>query len=146
MDKEKFIGTWKLVPSGFNYTYSDGQVAYPFGTDAIGLIIYLPTNYMSAQIMRPGRPPIASGNVNKATPEEMKAAFQGYIAYFGTYEIHAERKIVVHHVQGSYFPNWVGQDLVRLFRFHGNLLTLTTIPVEAGNRRRTAELTWERIV
>jgi hypothetical protein len=143
---DQLVGTWKLVPSEFKYNYSDGQVVYPFGTDAIGLLMYTSNNYMSAQLMRPDRPSLASGNVNKGTPEEIKAAFQGYIAYFGTYEVNVEQGIVIHHVEGSYFPNWVGQDLTRLFHLAGNRLTLTTAPIQSGNRQMTARLIWERIL
>ncbi len=143
---EQLVGTWKLASSEFKYNYSDGQVVYPLGRDAIGLLIYTSNNYMSAHLMQPDRPLFDSGKPNRGTPQEIEAAFQGYISYYGTYEVNTEQGCIIHHVKGSYFPNWVGQDLIRFFQFSGNRLTLTSTPIPVGNKQMTAHLIWERVL
>ena len=142
MGKEQFIGTWKLVSSEFRH--SDGQLTYPFGRDAVGIIMYDASGYMSAQIMRPDRPAFASGDQLEGTPMEIKSAFEGFVAYYGVYEVNQEEGTVTHHVEGSLFPNWVGSALRRFFKFSDNRLTLSTPPMPVGGQKVVGLLTWER--
>jgi hypothetical protein len=146
MNMEQLIGIWKLVSSEFKYIYSDGQVVYPLGRDAVGLLIYSSMGYMSAQLMRPDRPSFESGNLNRGTPEEIRAAFQGYISYYGTYDVNMEQQVIIHHVEGSYFPNWVGQDMVRFFQLSNDRLMLTSAPIQIGSREMSAQLVWVRVL
>jgi len=139
---EKFIGSWKLVSSEFRR--SDGEVNYPLGRDAVGLLMYDATGHMSAQLMRSNRPKFASDDHLKATPAEIKSAFEGYIAYHGTYEVNEEEGTVIHHVEGSPVPNWVGAPLKRFFEFSGNRLTLSTPPIPMGGKQVVGLLVWER--
>lgn len=142
MAKNKFVGTWRLVTSEFKR--SDGSTAYPYGKEAIGMLIYDEDGHISAQVMNPDRPIFISGDIRKGTAEEVKAAFDGYTAYFGTYEVNEEESTVIHHLRGSHFPNWVGQDQKRFFEFSGNRLTLKTPAIPAAGTVVTGILVWER--
>jgi len=142
MGKEQFVGTWKLVSSEFRR--SDGEVTYPMGRNASGMLMYDASGHMSVQIIRPDRPAFASGDQLKGTLEEIKSAFEGCVAYFGTYEVNEKKGTVTHHVEGSSFPNWVGTDQRRFFEFYGNRLTLSTPPAPFGGEHVTALLVWER--
>ncbi len=143
MGKEQFTGTWKLVSS--EYRRLDGKLAYSKGRDAVGILMYDASGHMSVQIMRPDRPAFASGDHLKGTPEEIKSAFKGFVAYYGTYEVNEEEGTVTHHLEGSLFPNWVGTDLKRFFEFSGNQLTLSTPPMPMGGQQLTGVLLWERV-
>ena len=140
MGKEQFIGSWKLISS--EYRRSDGEAAYPRGKNPIGMLMYNATGHVSAQIMPPNRPAFASGDHLKGTPEEIKSAFKGYIAYYGTYEVNEEEGTVTHHVVSSLFPNRIGKPLRRFFEFSGNRLMLRTMPM--GGEQLTGVLAWER--
>jgi len=50
---QALVGAWRLVSSEFRL--SSGEVIHPYGTDAVGLLIYSVDGLMSAQIMRSGR-------------------------------------------------------------------------------------------
>ena len=128
----KFIGTWKLVST--EVRRSDGQLIYPYGRDAVGIIMYDANGHMSAQIMRPDRPAFASGDLHDGTPVEMKSAFEGFIAYYGVYEVNQKEGTVTHHVEGSSFPNWVCSAQRRFFEFSGNRLTISTPPILMGGQ------------
>jgi len=143
MRKNEFVGTWKLV--SFEMLRSDGQTVYPFGRDIVGVGCYDARGNMSGQLMRSNRPVFAINDPQKGTSEEIKAAFEGYLAYFGTYEIDEEKGTVTHHVKGSMFPNWVGSDQIRFYEFSGNRLTLRTPPIQVGGIAVTSLLIWERI-
>lgn len=143
MDKEKFIGTWNLISN--EWKSDDGQVTYPLGRNTLGQLMYDGKGNMSAQLTNPARPRFASDDWLKGTLEEMKSAFQGYRCYFGTYDVDEKKKIVTHHVKGSIFPNYMGQDNVRYYEFSGNRLILTTVPVLIGGKNLVARLVWERL-
>lgn len=76
----------------------------------------------------------------------MRAAFEGYIAYCGTYDVDEQSATVIHHVTASWFPNFVGADQVRHFEFQSDRLLLRTPPRESGSEKRTGLLVWERIM
>jgi hypothetical protein len=143
MGKDKFVGTWKLV--SFEARRSDGQVAYPFGRDVIGVINYDTRGNMSVQVMRSDRPAFAVNDFQKGTPEEIRVAFEGFSAYFGTYDVDEEEGTVTHHLKGSWFPNWIGSDQIRFFEFSGNRLTLRTSSIQVGGVVGTSQLIWERM-
>ncbi len=106
--------------------------------------MYDGAGHFSGQIQGDGRPLFESGNLLRGTPEEIKAAFEGYVAYYGTYDVDEAESKVTHHVQGSLFPNWVGQDQMRLYSFAEGKLTLTTPPFVGQRNRLTLTLVWER--
>jgi hypothetical protein len=142
MEASKFIGTWSLVRSEFRR--SDGEVIYPYGEHAVGLLIYGQTGHMSAQVARRDRPPFVSGDWLDGTPDEIKAAFEGFLSYFGTYQVDEQQGTVVHHICASCFPNWAGRDQTRYFEFADDRLTLRTPPIVAGGATMTGYLIWDR--
>jgi hypothetical protein len=142
MGREQFIGTWKLV--SFDMQHPDGQRTYPMGKGAVGIIMYDASGNMSVQIMRPDRPDFASDEQLRGTQAEIKSAFEGYIAYYGVYQVNQKDNTVTHHVKGCLFPNWVGRAQKRFFEFSGNRLILTTPPVLWDGQQATGALTWER--
>ena len=52
---------------------------------------------------------------------------------------------VIHRVELSLFPNWVGVAQERLVEVKGNRLTLSTRPILLGGVRQTAHLIWEAV-
>lgn len=138
-----FVGTWKLL--SMEARRSDGQVVYPLGEYAAGIFVYDALGNMAVQIMRRERPPFASGDMQKGTSEELKAAAEGYLAAFGTYTVDEAQSRVLLHVQGSLFPNWIGTDQIRHYRFEGDRLTLETPSMQVAGMSITVALVWERL-
>jgi len=137
-------GAWKLV--SFEIRKDNGEVIYPFGKDARGSIIYTEPGRFSVQLMRTNRPRSASGDQMKGTIEEIEANYKGCISYYGSFECDHGGGFVVHHVEGSLFPNWEGQGLKRCFELSGNRLNLTTPPtLWGGGGEIIGILEWERI-
>jgi len=145
--KEAFVGAWKLI--SIERVNPEGQRSTGpwMGKNPVGLIIYHPTGYMSVQLLRDPRPLFASGDVTKATPEEIKNAYLGYYAYFGTFEVNEKEGFVIHRIQGSLSPNEVGIDYKRTFKISGDRITLTTPPVKSifDGLLYTIDLTFERV-
>ena len=141
MGKKQFVGTWKLVSSEFRR--SDGQVIYPMGKDATGRAMFDASGYMSAHIMRPGRLAFAIGDNHKGTPAEIKTAFEGYVAYYGTYKVDEQERTITTQVEGSLFPNWIGTGQKRFYEFSGNRMTLSSPLMHIGGEQVTAQMIWE---
>lgn len=136
------VGTWRLVSA--EERTEDGRTIPLWGSAPAGRLMYDGRGRMSAQLMDPRRKPFASEDRLGGTVAEMRGAFEGYDAYFGSYVVDANAGVVVHHVMGSLFPNLIGTDQRRFFGLSGNRLTLTTPPFLRGARRSTYVLVWER--
>jgi hypothetical protein len=140
MGPTSVVGTWRLVSS--EGRSSAGDVSRPYGDGPVGLLLYGPDGYMSATLMRPHRPPFASGDRLRGTPEEVRLASEGFLAYCGTYDLDASKGLIVHHVTAADFPNIVGTDLVRRFTMENGHLVLETQPVLRAGKTWVFRLTW----
>jgi Lipocalin-like domain len=137
---DPLVGTWRLV--SFEVRDEDGRVTQPLGRDAVGFVTYAPDGHMAVQFGRADRACLAVGDWAGATPAEIAAAARDYFAYCGTYELRDGE--VVHRVELSLMPNWIGRELVRLVAFDGERVRLSTPPTEVGGRQQIATLVWER--
>ena len=138
----QLVGVWRLVSSEFRT--SAGEVIYPLGEDALGQAIFTESGYMSGQLMRRDRPSFAGGSQASGTAEEIQAALQGYVAYFGHCEVDVENRTVTTRVEGSMYPNWVGTQQLRYYELAGDRLVLKTPAMPIGDKEFTGVLTWER--
>lgn len=135
---QRLIGNWTLL--SYITENPDGSRGKPYG-DAVGRLSYDEHGYMAGQVMRPGRLEVTPG---QWSAQDVRSAYAGYIAYFGTYEVNASGDTVVHHVDGALNPGWVGGDQVRRMRFDGDLLQLST-EVPKGGAIVKHVLTWKRL-
>lgn len=140
MKQNHLVGTWRLA--SWENRSADGQVTYPFGQDAARYITYTEDGYMFVAIMTASRPLFSSEDILGGSTEEKAAAAETYISYCGTYEIQGEK--VIHHIEVSSFPNWVGSDQERIFELKEDKLLLSTRPLLLSGRQQTAHLVWER--
>ncbi len=141
MPEDSLVGTWRLV--SWEDRDAQGQVSWPVGQDAHGYIMYTAEGYMSVQIMMASRPLFAAGDLLSGSSAEQAGAAATYIAYAGRYE--RRENAVIHYVELSLFPNWVGTQQERLLELSGDRLTLSTHPILLGGRQQEAHLIWERV-
>ena len=140
---DRLVGTWRLV--SFEYVLANGATVEAYGREPVGLLVYDSAGFMSAQIMSPSRPRFVTGDRRTGSFEELQSAVEGYIAYFGSYEVDEARGCVVHAELGDLFPNAVGTRQVRYYRFENDLLVLDVPPVMLGGERATARVVWTRV-
>ena len=136
----KIIGTWRLVSCIARTT--DGQVSYPFGKNAQGRA-HLEPNRFAFQVLNPDRPKFPSVDPRSASDAEMREAFGGYLAYYGSLSIHSENGTIVNRVEAASIPNLVGTDQVRYYRFEDNRLVLRTPLMLRGGVESVNTLVWE---
>lgn len=109
MLNNSLIGTWFLQE--WDCTLDGVFLNHPFGTDAHGVISYSPGGRMSAILMKSGRAPLAGKSLIKASDQEKLSVVDGYVSYAGRWRV--ENDHVIHSVDFSLLPNWIGTDLVR---------------------------------
>ncbi len=142
--REQLIGAWKLA-SYVEKPVDESEPFYPMGETPQGIIMYTPDGYMSAQLMRPGRPPFASGDWFRGTDEEVKQEAMGYIAYSGRFHTDEDKQTLTHSMFVSLFPNWLGQTQGRVVKIDGDTLHLSSaVPLQSGGKKVMSFLTWRR--
>ncbi len=136
------VGSWRL--RRWVAIADDGSEALPMGDAPDGLLIYSGDRRMIAMLGSGERPRFAADDVTGGTDAERAAAFSTLIAYGGPFEI--EGDTVLHHVETSLFPNWVGTVQRRRWELDQaeRRLILTSPPVTLGGVTRIQRLSWER--
>lgn len=143
MIRDQLIGVWKLV--SYEFRLADGILIRPMGQGVRGILIYDATGYMALQVIDPERPRFASEDWMSGTADEIKSAWEGVVAYYGTFKVLEERGMIVHHVQGSSFPNWTGIDREQLFELADERLKLLTLPMKMGGEQLVGQLVWQKV-
>ena len=146
-----FEGTWRLLE--YTFHHEDGAIERPWGDEVSGYLLYTPQGYMSANLS----PAHRNWRFRRARLKaEVPAAEEGgmvrlarrgvprdYIAYSGRFEL--KDGMIIHHVEVSLFPHWVGFPQHRYYQFTEDQLILRTSSINSGRRRVVAQLRWERV-
>jgi len=148
---KQLVGVWDLV--SYEDHRPNGEVLYGWGRHPSGVLTYSPGGRMSVQFMRDPRATFASGRVwgrdnqqllPSASAAEIRAAYSGYYAYFGTYDIDERARTVTHHITSSLRSHEVGADNVRSFELSGNQLRLRVAVVSDEGEERRRLIVWRR--
>jgi hypothetical protein len=140
-DREALVGAWQLL--FWENRAADGQVSHPMGTDALGYLLYTADGRFCVTISRRGRAGFAAGDLLGGTTEEKARVVEGYVTYAGRYSFHGDR--VIHHVELSLFPNWVGTDQQRSVELSGDRLILSASPLLLAGKLQVPRLVWQRV-
>ena len=89
--RDRLIGSWRLV--AYETRDPAGHKGAPYAA-AVGRLTYDDRGNMSGQVMRPGR---ARVEVGPGNAQSVRAAYIGYIAYFGSYEVAADGALITRH-------------------------------------------------
>jgi hypothetical protein len=133
-DKERLVGSWALVA----LTVGEGAAqTLPYGPDPKGLMMIDDNGHFSITIMRSDLPKYASNNRMTGTPDENKAIVQGSLAYYGTYTIDDATHSIAVKIEGSTFPNFVGDTQIRTLSFNGDEVTyINPTPSNGGGNAK----------
>lgn len=143
--EKDLVGSWRLV----DWTVTvEERTRRPWGGKAAGLLTYTEDGRMWAALMATDRPHVPTKTLSAAPPHVRAAAASGFVMYAGTYTL--EGNDVIHHVEISLYPNWVGTGERRHVDWietdTGYDLILSTPPTETdGGRIAVQVLQWTRI-
>ena len=114
-DRERLIGTWKVV--SFDNEFQDGSPRRAlYGEHPTGFVILTADGRMVAIVEGEGRRPAN-------TDEERAALLRTMFAYSGMYRLEGNKWIT--KVDVSWNPAWNGTDQVRFYKLDGNRLEVT---------------------
>ena len=101
--KEQIVGTWTLV--SVTSEMDDGKTAEPFGASPKGVIIFANDGHFSLFQSRAEIVKIAANDRAKATPEEAQSIVASSIAYYGTYSIDENTRVMMVNLAASTYAN-----------------------------------------
>ena len=104
----KVLGTWRMVSAQLD---PDGLPAY--GPAPKSLLVFTADMHVLEVMTDSTIPRFASNARGHGTAEENQAAMAGGIGWFGTYTVDENGELSGDHVEGSTFPNWVGDVRTR---------------------------------
>jgi Lipocalin-like domain len=140
-DKDKLVGTWKLV-SAVSEDLASGQKTNIYKGTPTGFITYGADGRMMTMIVdSPRKRP--EGAV--VTTAEAEALFRSMAAYAGTYTIQGNQ--IIHRPDVSWNETWTGTDQVRDYKFDGERLMLATAPSPNPftGKMSVRTLVWDKI-
>ena len=120
-DEIELIGTWRM-DAWTRTSVETGETTDALGPAPIGYIAYHADGRMMATVFRRDRPAPREGGWSEAEKAEM---FDDMLAYVASYTLKGDR--VVHHIDGSWNPNWAG-DVSRPFELQGGKLVISGAP------------------
>jgi Lipocalin-like domain len=132
------VGSWRLV--SYEDRDADGAVVYPYGRSPAGLLVYDATGHMAIQIMKEPPPDVAADDWDKFTVEEKVALYEGYVAYFGRYEVDTTRGVVIHLPEADLSRLYIGAREVRHFELAGDRLALSEQWTQSGREERRSHI------
>jgi len=124
-------GVWDFL--SLEDVQPDGMIVYSWGKAVRGTITYTPAGRVFIQLLGDPNPRFSGGNVfspsgrdllRTASDDEIRKAYSGYYAYFGTYEIDERKRVVTHHVASSLRPPEIGLSYERPYELTEERLVL----------------------
>lgn len=142
-EKAELLGAWQLESWSIGYVGRD-DVNYPFGEDAVGLLLYTDDDWMSASISRSGRAELPTDVPFRRIDAELLAgSYRDYFHYAGRFRV--DGSDVIHYVTQSLNPNFVGSEQLRHIELDGSTLVLSGRD-EAGGETRLHQLVWHKLL
>jgi Lipocalin-like domain len=138
----QLIGTWRFVSATQLLTDGTSRPDPQTGANGAGYLMYTETGHMCAVIAKAERPAWRA----PASPSDsaVRQAFNGLVAYCGTYDVDAAEGSVTHHIEVDREPQLTGTNRKRFFTRSGAQLVLrAALPLPDGVREWT--IVWQRV-
>jgi hypothetical protein len=121
--RDRIIGAWQLESRAVRKAGGEIVRDAVLGAEPVGRLFYDASGHMSLQMMRQDRKQAISTPSNRQDAQNARVIL-GYDSYFGTFRVNDAAGTVIHHVEGSLFPEDLGKDFERLLTVDGDRLTL----------------------
>lgn len=106
----RVVGTWHMLSAQLD---PGGRNTPAYGQRPNSLLVFTPDMHFIEVLTDAEVPRFASNVRGKGTDKENRAAMAGSIGFFGTYAVDINGDLSGNHVEGSTFPNWVGNTRTR---------------------------------
>jgi hypothetical protein len=140
--RAQLVGTWRLVSATQRLTDGTVRPDPQTGPKGVGYLIYTDTGQVCVVVNNPERSRWAS--VPAPTEAELRNAFNGLVAYGGTFEVNEAESYVVHHIEVDRVPNSTGTERKRFCSLSANRLVLRAAPPLPADVKEWT-IVWERV-
>ncbi|MEJ2417259.1 MAG: lipocalin-like domain-containing protein [Exilibacterium sp.] len=115
---KSFVGVWQLL----DVKSDDGQ-GNPLIITNRGRMFFSDNGYFSASSTQENRKRFSCLNFSDVSNEEIRTAFETYVASYGTYQVDLPNKLLILNMEAALHPDWVGTQQIREYDFdrQGNL-------------------------
>lgn len=138
--RERAIGTWRML--SLEVGEGAGKIE-PYGPSPNGLMVITAEGWFTITITRPDLPAFAAGNRERGTDDENRVVVRGSIGYFGTYQIDESSSTIACRIEGTTFPNYLGETQIRRLIFRDDTLTYVNDSPSGGGGIARAK--WRRV-
>ena len=114
---KKLLGTWKLVSYEVVWQ-ATGERELPFGKNPTGYIIFTPQGRMMWLIT-------AEGRKVPQTDQDRADLYKSMYAITTTYRVEGDKYII--KIDVAQTPEWIGLEVMHLFKIDGDRLHVTSI-------------------
>ncbi len=101
----KVAGTWQIVAATVEM---NGTTSHPYGLSLQDCVVFTSDMYFVEFLHDPQIPRFKSNERGGGTDEENRAVMAGTLALYGRYSVDADGNFSGNTVEGSSFPNWIG--------------------------------------
>lgn len=101
----KVAGTWIMVSARID---PDGRNQPAYGPKPSGMLVFTEDMHFVEVLTDSTVPKFASNVRGNGTDEENRKAMAGSIGFFGSYTVDGSGEFNGNRVDGSTFPNWIG--------------------------------------
>lgn len=137
---EKILGTsWAL--EAFQSADKAGNINFPLGEEAKGVIIFTNEKRMAVQIVAANREEEVAEEIvdSMNTETEKEMAKLGYHAYSGPFDFDEDKAHLTTHVDMSVIAAYVGSNQTRSAEIEGDMLYLSNV------KHPERKLVWKKI-
>ena len=106
----RVLGTWRMISAQID---PDGRNMPAYGPTPNGLLVFTEDMHFVEVLTDRRIPRFKSSARGQGTADENAAAMAGNIGFFGTYTVDEQGEFSGNRVEGSTFPNWVGDVRTR---------------------------------
>ena len=106
----KVAGTWTMVSARIN---PGGRSQPAYGPKPSGMLVFAENMHFVEVLTDSSIPKFASNVRGHGTNEENRRAMAGSIGFFGSYTVDGSGGFSGNRVDGSTFPNWIGDVRTR---------------------------------
>lgn len=101
----KVAGTWRMITAEVEV---NGKTSLPYGPKPLGKLVFTSDLHFVEFLYDPEIPRFKSNERGGGTDEENRAVLAGSLALYGRYTVDADGNFSGNVVEGSSFPNWIG--------------------------------------
>ena len=132
LTQHSLIGAWALIEWQVE-SVGSARIAWPFGRDADGLLVYAESGWMSATLSQRARSRTSAASIRQAEETARARIVTEYLGYAGRWVIEGET--VIHRVTLSLNPTLIGTEQRRQVHLAGTELTLSANETDGGKSR-----------